>query len=623
MGRHKKPHAEPDINLESVQQLYKLKNTIKNANNTEPLPAGQVSENDLFLYGPPVSPQVFIESEEYYGNKEKKNIYPWIIDDLTEIFSGKYYAPKYQTVIELLGTGSGKSYFAGMADAYMIYWLLSFKSLSKFFALQNISWDDSATISFMNMAPRADQAKDIVFQRINHVVSACKIFQERNWMPNPNVKTQLQFEQKDPRTGLPYTKLQVVPGNSSATFSLGYNIWGGIIDEANFFIEKNSNPVVKIYEEMSNRRFSRFQNNGLMILTSSANLETDITEELGQKAKTDSTIFFRRRSRYECKPDFFGCERFSFYYTREKEDGTQERVKLTPPKMLEQQYIDNKAKALRDIDAIPALASSPLYPDYALLMSKVNMNRHDPFPDLGMDKPEGPKELRKRIPPNFFGVEGATYRIHIDLAKGNAVKNNCGVGMAMCHKIADAQLNFKVKLDMGVRFKAPHDQETVDIGDLLDLIKFLKMERKFNIDMVTFDQYNSILPIQIINKWGIGIVSEQLSVAYEHHTYLKTLIMCGQMDMFFDTNLIYELKRMEDDGKFVYPAVGAFMDEATAVAGAAYAVSALIPKHEEEEVMKPRTTRGVGIPRSGGGGFPQGAVSIPKYKTNFTPKYRR
>jgi hypothetical protein len=240
-----------------------------------------------------------------------------------------------------------------------------------------------------------------------------------------------------------------------------------------------------------------------------------------------------------------------------------------------------------------------------------------------MDKPEGPKELKLRFPNNFYGQEGATYRIHIDLAKGNAVKNHCGVGFAMSHKIADALTMFKVKLDMAVRFKAPHDQEAVDIGDLLNLIKYMKLERNFNIDMVTFDQYNSILPIQTINKWGIGITAEILQVAYEHHTYLKTLIMCNQMDMYFDANLIYELKRIEDDGKFVYAAVGAFMDEATAVAGSVYAVSALIPKVDEQEVMKPRAIRGVGIPRSGGGSFPQGAVSVPKYQTNFIPKYRR
>ena len=621
MGRHKNPKTEPNISLETHQSLIQLKNQIKSATKTETQAAVSLSESELFLYGPPVSPKEFIESKDYYNNKEQKNIYSWIIDDLEEIFSGQYYAPKYQTVVELLGTGSGKSYFAGMADAYMIYWLLSFKSLSKFFATKNISWDDSATISFMNMAPSAGQAKDIVFERVKQTIGAVKAFEERGWMPNPNVKTQLQFDQINPRTGQPFTKLQVVPGNSSATFSLGYSIFGGIIDEANFFVEKDKNPVVKIYEELSNRRYSRFQNMGLMILTSSANLETDITEELGYKARTDSSIFFKRRSRYECKPEFFGMPRFELSFAREKQDGTIEQVKLNPPVVLEQFYKDNRAKSLRDIDAIPALATMPLYPDYQLLLSKINKSRNDPFPDLGMDRPEGPKELRLRVPNNFNGLEGAIYRIHVDLAKGNAVKGHCGVGFAMTHKIADPNLLFKVKLDMAVRFKAPHDQETVDIAELLDLIRYLKLERNFNIDMVTFDQYNSILPIQTINKWGIGIVAEELHVGYTHHGYLKSLIMMNQFDMFYDNNLIYELKRIEDDGKFVYPTVGAFMDECDAVAGSAYAVSALIPKVEEIVVIPPRAIRGTTVSR-GGRSMTPGAHSVPKYQTRFTPKYR-
>lgn len=622
MARHKNKNAAIDLSLDTEKQLIHLKNSIKST--PEISATGVLGESDLFHYGPPVSPKEFIESPEYYGNKEKQNIYPWIIDDLTEVFSGQYYAPKYQTVVELLGTGSGKSYFAGLADAYMIYWLMSFKSLAAFFKTKNISWDDTATIAFMNMAPRAEQAKGIVFERVKQVVGGSKIFQERNWLPNPNIKNELQFESIDPKTGLKFTKVQVIPGNSSATFSLGYNIFGGIIDEANFFAEKNTNPVVKIYEEMSNRRQSRFQNLGLMILTSSANLETDITEELIYKAKTDPSIFCRRRSRYECKPEFWNSERFSIVFKREKTDGTIEDVKLSPPKVLEQQYIDNKAKALRDIDAIPALASQPFYADGQLLISKFNMDRNDPFPDRGLEVAEGPADLKLRIPNNFKGVDGATYRIHVDLAKGNIVKNHCGVGFAMSHKMVSEE-GFKIKLDAAVRFKAPHDQEAVDIGALLDLIKYFKVSLKFNIDMVTFDQYQSLLPRQTIEKWGLGISTEEIHVGYEHHSYLKTLIMCNQFDAFYDQNLIYELKRLEEDGKYVYPAIGSFMDESDAVAGSAYANSGALEskKKEEEEKLKPRASQPATISRPSGNNPFSGVSSVARYRQNYTPKYHR
>lgn len=618
MGRHKKV-VEPSLSQDVQKTIDKLKANIKSKMEDGGGNGGDtVSTDDMFHYGPPVSPKEFIESKEYYGNCEKKTVYPWIIDDLEEIFSGPWHSPKYQTVVELLGTGSGKSYFAGMADAYLVYWLRSFKSLSKFFATKGISWDDSATLCFINMAPTKGQAEKIVFERIKQTVYGCKIFRDRNWLPNPNITKELHFDEIDPSTNQSVTKISIVPGNSSETFTLGYSIFGGIIDEANFFVEKNSNPVIGIFEEMNGRRKSRFQGYGLIMLTSSAKLETDLTEELGEKSKTDPTIFFKRRARYECKPEFFSMPKFSMEITREKANGVIEKVMLHPPISLQQEYIDNKPKALCDIEAIPSLAGSPFYPDHAILLSRINTARTDPFPDLGLEKPEGAQDLKLRIPNAFVGDENCKYRIHVDLAKGNVAKGNCGVGFAMCHKILDAQKGFKVKLDMAVRFKAPEDQ-IVDVMEILNFIAYLKKDRKFNIDMVTFDQYQSQLPTQIINKWNIGIESKELKVDYQVHTYLRGLIVSNQFDFFYDQNLIYELKRMEDHGNRVEPGVGSFLDEADATAGSAYACSALEAEAEKNPPPPPRAAIGRVIPRG------VGVASVAKYRqnTNFMPRYKQ
>lgn len=619
----KKDETDPIIEVQS--SINDLKNQLKRqAAQLNPIVANINDPNNWFYpqWGPPVGPKEFIESEKYYGNKFHGQIWPWVIETMEQVFCGEYYAPKYNTVAIAGGKGSGKSYLMGVVDAYLWYWILSFKDFGSYIKSQGASFDKDAAISLLGMAPTKRQAKEIVFQNAAKFISKVQVFKDRKWLPKDDTKSELIYQDE---TG--FNKLVIFPGNSSETVSLGYNIFGGIIDEADFWGQKTKDPVVEIYNEMNSRRKTRFNNMGMVMLISSAKVDGSFFNNFEVDAVKDPTIFFKRISTYDCNPMYITLPRYDLKVKVEKGDGKFVDKILRPPLAWAPLYEKDLANCLKDFDAIPPVAGSPFYKDVMLLMSKFNKDRVDPFPDLGQDISETPNDIVRRMPENFKGDPSATYRIHVDLAQGNMIKGQCGCGFAMVHKVTMPPPQFyKVVLDMGIRFKAPRDKE-IQVSEVLALIRFLRDERHFNINYVTFDQYQSLQAIQTINAWGVGIQADKLAVGYKEHAYLKTLIYTGQFDFFEDSNLLFELKRLEDYGEEVDHGPASFKDEADAVAGACYSASALEASTSEAEVVeKPLPRASIVMTRRGGGG---GAAPNPRtpgmYRNNpgYVAKYRR
>jgi hypothetical protein len=83
-----------------------------------------MSADRQLLEYPIVSPEEFVLSEEYYGADQRDelhpDVFPCIIEDMKEVFSGPNFAPKYRTFVDIEGTGSGKSTKAALFSVYSI-----------------------------------------------------------------------------------------------------------------------------------------------------------------------------------------------------------------------------------------------------------------------------------------------------------------------------------------------------------------------------------------------------------------------------------------------------------------------------------------------------------------------
>jgi hypothetical protein len=158
----KKPHDEKS----NLNELRAMEEAMRKIESTPLAPgvdprtllntnATQSDSGNPFEFEP-VSPEEFLSSDGFYGDAEferrngRREIWPWIYEEMQEVFSGPHYAPKYTTVVEIAGVGAGKSACVGVVFAYMAYWLHCLRKPASYFNLI-----EGSTIAFVNLAPSA------------------------------------------------------------------------------------------------------------------------------------------------------------------------------------------------------------------------------------------------------------------------------------------------------------------------------------------------------------------------------------------------------------------------------------------------------------------------------------
>lgn len=472
----------------------------------------------------PVDVRTFINSPAYMNAKGE--CWEPVKDDLSELFVG-YDDPdmqwKYNEAVFDEGIGAGKSYKSSVIITYQAYRTLILKDPQKFLRLAR-----GSGIHFMNMSLRADQAKEIVFGEIAQRIYNSPWFRERNYLPNPNVKSELQLPKN----------ITIVPGNSKETFSFGYNLLGAVMDEAAWYTETPGRDVAEeMFNALYNRIKDRFGFRGMLVMISSPRYVDDFIEKKMEEAKTNTRIFSKRRTSWESKPK----DRFS--------GKTIEIEGYQIPIEYEELARRNFDRFRRDIMAIPSLVLEPYFKQWSLIEGAIDPQQFNPLTEDG------------KIKIDFRGKPGKLYYMHIDLSL-----TTDATGIAMCHKEGEW-----VIIDLMMRIKAPQGRE-IDLAEIKSIVYCLK-KMGFDIAKVTYDQWQSASSIQELTKQGFN--AERLSVDKDLAAYetLKEGFNTGKIKMYLYQPLLDELRRLElKDGKKVdHPQTqGGSKDCADACAGAVY-----------------------------------------------------
>ena len=470
----------------------------------------------------PVDLKTFINSPLYL-NAEQECWEP-IKDDLQELFRG-YDDPEmnwhYNEAVFDEGIGGGKTYRASIIITYLVYRTLILKDPHKLFHLAK-----GSGIYLMNMSLHADQAKRVVFGEITQRIQNSPWFRSKNYLPNDRIKSELQMPKN----------ITIIPGNSKETFPQGYNLLGGVMDEAAWYTETESHDVAEeMFNALYNRIKNRFHRHGMLIMISSPRFVDDFIEKKMEEAKTNHNIFTRRRASWENKPkELFSGKTFVM-------DG------FTIPIEYETEAKRNFDRFKRDIMAIPSLVLEPYFQQWNLVEAGVDPNIPNPLNAEGKIKAE------------FRGKKGKVYYVHIDLSLVSDA-----TGIAMCHEEEK-----KIIVDFMMQIKAPPGRE-IDLANIKGIVFGLK-EMGFSIGKVTFDQFQSASSIQELNKHGFQ--SEKLSVDRDLGPYetFKDGVYAGIIKYYHYQPLMDELRRLElVNGKKVDHASGGSKDVADAVVGACF-----------------------------------------------------
>lgn len=455
----------------------------------------------------------FIDSPDYLNCGGE--CWESIKSDLEALFGGPYDEAAFCESI-----GAGKSYKASIIIAYMVYRILCLKNPQKSLGLAT-----GSNICFINMSVRAEQSKKVVFGEIKSRIDYSSWFQ-KYYPPDPNIRSELRFAKS----------VIIMPGNSKETFPLGFNILGGVMDEAAFYTETPGRDVAKeIFNALHSRIKNRFGDKGLLVMISSPRYVDDFIERKMAEAVTNPKIFSRRKKLWDSKPlDRFSGKWIDF-------DGEQIPLEFA----IEAKRDPERFR--RDILAMPSLALEPYFKQWAFVEAAIDPKLVSPLSEDGKIKAE------------FKGKPGKGYYIHIDLSL-----TTDSTGIAMVHEEGGI-----VYVDLMMKI-APIPGQEIDLGEIKGIVTGLKT-LGFDIRKVTYDQFQSASSIQELNKLGFNAEKFSLDRDLAGYSTLKDLMYAGKCKMYRYEPLLDEMRRLElIKGKYVdHPANGS-KDVADALAGAVY-----------------------------------------------------
>jgi len=181
-------------------------------------------------------------------------------------------------------------------------------------------------IAFVSMSRNESLAKEVTFLTLLPFLNSPWF---RTYFP-PQVDLQKIQETKRFPSRLRFPKRVVIfPGTGSALSAIGYNLFGGGVDEANYLevVDDSKKAVAgKVYDAaeamhaaIKSRMKSRFDPSrlkrekkypGILVMFSNPRYAGDFTSRMEKRAKTDKTIFFRKRCTWEAHPPERFCGEF-------------------------------------------------------------------------------------------------------------------------------------------------------------------------------------------------------------------------------------------------------------------------------------------------------------------------
>jgi len=461
--------------------------------------------------------RTFIDSPEYLN--ASKECWPSIKDDSEELFSGHYTEATFCEAV-----GAGKSFKSSVIISYMLYKTLCLKNPQSYFGLAR-----GSTVYFINVSIRADQSRKVVFGEIKSRIDNSPWFR-RYYPPDQYIRSELRFPKG----------IMVFPGNSKETFSLGFNILGGVMDEAAFYTETDVRDVAEdIFNNLHNRIKNRFGDKGLLVMISSPRYVDDFIEKKMKEAETNKKIFAKRKMLWNSKPlSSFSGEWINFQEYR-------------IPKEFEPEAKRDPDRFKRDYMAIPSLALEPHIKQFNLVEKCMDNEMLHPMDENG------------NFADSFRGEKGIWYYLHVDLS----LKRDA-TGIAMGHDEGN-----KIIIDFILRIKPPVGGE-IKFSDIRNIILELK-SRGFYLAEVTYDGWQSLDSIQILQDNGINC--SILSVDKDTAAYdtLKEKIYENRIAYYRYEPFLQEIRRLElIEGKKVdHPRINGSKDVTDAVAAVVYNIA--------------------------------------------------
>ena len=504
----------------------------------------------------PVNMETFLLHPDYLGLKGQ--VWPRLVEDLTELFEGDY-----DEAVLFGSIGWGKSTFAEIAMARMTYEVSCLQNPQAAYGLM-----EGSLIALITASVNKAQAEKVVFHGLR-----------TKFQNSPYFKQFFPFE-KDLKEEMRFPNgIVLLPVAASEGGTVGYNVFGGVLDEVNFWAVTEKSQLARgqrydqaraVYDMLSRRIKSRFSKQGklpgILLQVSSSKYPDDFTEQRAKEVLTngETKTFVRRYSNWDTRPpEHFLPTRFYLYRGT---SGDRPRIGKTLAELGEEKdpalinavpmdfwedFTADLDGSIRDIAGYPTLSIQPFLPQREKLLEAVERGRAmklvHPFTVETTTLQDGAVFDARLL--KFDSKK--RYFAHVDLA---VKKDRAGIAVGHIDgyrrvvrknskgdEIADvAPL---IVIDLMLRVQAPEGGEIQ-----IDYVRGLLLEMRSygcHFKRITYDQYQSAQSIQAFQR--MGIESERLSVDQPLDPYnaFKEAILEDRLAVYDYTPFLEEAVRLE------------------------------------------------------------------------------
>lgn len=519
-----------------------------------------LSDDDLIEE--PVDLTTFIYDKHYLGNlkiKKISDVQRKIIEGISQVFlphtlerlHGKEEAERLwkedtkHEIIAMCGKGSGKDFSARVAFAYTIYKLHCLRDPIAYYGKAAGTY-----IDLLNIAVNAEQAHNVFFQPLKNMLSMSPYFNEKGFEPR---KKELVFNS---------APIRLFSGNSEAEAWEGLDVMLIVLDEIAAFKTdsqfKNVGAGAQrlsasgIYRMSKASVMSRFPSIGKCVLLSFPRYRGDFIMQRYEESATESHVLRIKAKTYEMNP-MITREMLEPEFKRNPVDA-KARYECEPPEMVDAFFRD------------PHLVRSC----FKGIWEEVDLGdevrlKMKPNPDLV------PIDEQGRLKPWFKCDDEYMRFIHVDLGLKRDRAALCMAHSPGLRKVEVEHGIYEslpvVKMDLVHYWEATPGKD-IDFSAIRDFIRLLC--KKFPVGLVTFDRWQSVDTIQILQRRGINCDTH--SVKRNDYDTLASCFYDRRFSGYFDHILVEEeLLKLQtlENGKVEHPD-GQHDDVAQALAGAVY-----------------------------------------------------
>ncbi len=545
------------------------------------------------LEQPPVSPDAFLDSEEFIGSTDL-TIWPEVRAAFLELNQNWWKGSNsgaYNEALLMGATGTAKSTLAELTTLYHLHILGCLKQPQAVYGLPK-----ATAIVIPIMAAKPHVTKRVIYQPLRKMIEDMPWFQ-KHLRFDKLIESEMVFADKN---------IRIVMGGADADSILGEAVIAGIIDEINFMnvVLKSKKAEVtsgraglydqaqSIYETMTRRKKGRFTRPGPMIgiicVSSSTKYKGDFTDKrLAHICKVgEKGVYVYNKKQYEVVPQERFCGRtFRLLVGNEilsdtrilgpKEKVPEGSLVLAIPIEYEDDFKKNPHDALRDVVGMSTSSISPFIRRRFKILECITDGEEQGLESfllkdnvvLGVD---GMPQVK---PGHYCANPSRPRYVHIDLS---LTGDRCGIAMIRFdgQKAVEREGGTIEHLPYGSVELActiePDANSEIQLAEVRMWVKMLRDMYGYPIRVVTYDGYNSRESVQQWRKAGVktgNISVDRTSVPYKQ---LRDAFNDGRIALFHNEVLLSELFELEYDevkDKVDHPATGS-KDLADAVCGA-------------------------------------------------------